>query len=94
MYFACQAAGYHGLDTCAKERDDLDVHLKPELNAATYIMLGLLPWSNLMFAVQVKDVKKVMQRLTAYKCHFVKCRTATANEDGKRTLSTSYGDTK
>ena len=94
IYFTCQAAGYSGPDTCSKERGDLESHLKPELNAATYILLGLIPWSNLLFAIQVKDVKKVIRRLTAYKCHVVRDRTATTSKDCTRTVSTSYGDTK
>jgi len=94
IYFTCQAAGYNGPDTCVKERDDLESYLKPELNAASYILLGLLPWSNLMYAIQAKDVKKVIQKLTAYRWHIVQDRAATTNKDGTQMLSTSCGNTK
>lgn len=63
LYFTCQSTGYNGPDTCSKERDELESYLKPELNAATYFMLGLLPWSNLLFAVQVRDVKRAIHKL-------------------------------
>jgi len=62
-YFTCQAAGYNGPDTCATERDELESYLKPELNAITYFLLGLLPWTNLLFAIQVRDIKKLAKKL-------------------------------
>ena len=62
-YFTCQAAGYNGPDTCATERDELESYLKPELNAVTYFLLGLLPWTNLLFAIQVRDIKKLAKKL-------------------------------
>jgi len=66
-YFTCQAAGYRGPHTCAAERDDLESYLKPELNGATYFLLGLVPWTNLLFAIQVKDIKTLARKvLPAY----------------------------
>ena len=93
-YFSCQASGYNGSDTCAKERDDLESYLKPELNSATYILLGLIPWTNLLFAIQVKDVKKVLRRLMAYRRHAVEDRSTTISKDGTLKMSTSCGDSK
>ena len=63
MYFICQSNGYKGPDTCAKERDELEAYLHPELNAAVYILLALLPWTNLLFAVHIRDVKRAIHRL-------------------------------
>ena len=62
-YFACQARGYSTSNTCHEEYEELDSHLKPELNSATYFLLGLVPWSNLLFAIQVTDIKKAVYKV-------------------------------
>ena len=65
-YFACQAYGYSADHTCSAEYEKLRSYLKPELNASTFVLLGLLPWLNLLFAVQVSDIKKAMQKIVYY----------------------------
>ena len=62
-YFACQARGYSASNTCYVEYEELDSYLKPELNSATYFLLGLVPWSNLLFAIQVSDIKKAIHKI-------------------------------
>ena len=62
-YFACQARGYNVNNTCDIEYEELDSYLKPELNAITYFLLGLVPWSNLLFAIQVSDIKKAFRKI-------------------------------
>ena len=62
-YFACQARGYSASNTCYAEYEELDSYLKPELNSATYFLLGLVPWSNLLFAVQVSDIKRAFHKI-------------------------------
>ena len=63
-YFACQARGYNDDNTCYAEYEEFESYLKPELNSATYILLGLVPWSNLLFAIQVSDIKKLIHKVT------------------------------
>ena len=63
-YFACQARGYNDDNTCYAEYKELESLLKPELNSATYFLLGIVPWSNLLFAIQVSDIKKLIHRVT------------------------------
>ena len=60
-YFACQAKGNNDNNMCYEEYDELEVLLQPELNDATYILMGLVPWSNLLFVIQVAYIKKGMQ---------------------------------
>ena len=81
VYFTCQAAGYNGTDTCAGERDDLESHLKPELNAATYFLLGLVPWLNLLFAIQVQDIKRALHRILAILHQNAQQKTSTVKVD-------------
>ena len=63
-YFACQAMGYNDDNTCYAEYEELDSYLKPELNSGTYFLLGLVPWSNLLFVIQVSDIKKLIHTVT------------------------------
>ena len=42
-YFVCQARGYGASSTCYAEYEELDSYLRPELNSATYFLLGLVP---------------------------------------------------
>lgn len=65
-YFSCQAIGYSANHTCYAEYDRLDSYLKPELNSATYFLLGLLPWPNLLFALQVSDIKKALRKVACF----------------------------
>ena len=65
-YFACQAYGYSADHTCHAEYDRLRLILKPELNNITYFLVGLLPWLNLLFAVQVSDIKKAIQKIAHF----------------------------
>lgn len=62
-YFICQARGTIGNNTCYEEYDEFEMHLRPELNTATYFLMGLVPWSNLLFAIQVTDIKRIIQRI-------------------------------
>ena len=62
-YFACQARGYSSSNTCYAEYEELESHLKPELNSTTYLLLGLVPWSNLLFAIHISDIKKAIQKI-------------------------------
>ena len=65
-YLACHAIGYNDNHTCHEEYDRLRSHLLPELSSATYILLALVPWSNLLFAVQVTDIKSMMRKVVYY----------------------------
>lgn len=74
-YFACQAVGYSINHTCYEEFDSLNAHLKPELNSITFFLWGLVPWFNLLFAVQVSDIKKAIQKVV----HFYSSRSSQDN---------------
>ena len=63
-YFACQARGYDNDNTCYAEHEELESHLKPGLSMATSFLLGLVPWLNLLFAIQVSDIKKLIHKVT------------------------------
>ena len=62
-YLFCQARGYSSNNTCYEEYDEFESYLKPELDMITFILMGLLPWSNLLFAIQVSDIKKAIKRI-------------------------------
>ena len=58
-YFVCQARGTNN-NTCNEEYDEVQMilSLRETLNNAVYFLMGLLPWLNLLFAIQVRYVKK------------------------------------
>jgi len=58
-YFACQLGGYNPM--CEDIRQQFEKHLKPEINGATYFLIGLITWVYLLFAIQVQGVKKFLQ---------------------------------
>ena len=73
-YFACQARGNNNNNTCYEEYDELEVLLRPELNVVTYFLMGLFPWANLLFAIQVACVKRRIQKV-------VHCFTSSSQYD-------------
>ena len=79
-YFACQATGYSANHTCYEEYDKLRSYLHPELFNVTYILLGLVPCSNLLFAIQVSDIKNAIQKVMYfYSSHSSQDKTVSSN---------------
>ena len=60
-YFACQLGGFDSM--CGDIRRQSEKHLQPEINVMTYISLGIITVVYLLFAMQVQDVKKMIQRI-------------------------------
>ena len=58
-YFECNLFGSD--PKCEDIRQDFEKHLKPGLNSATYILLALITWVHLLFAIQAQDVKKTVK---------------------------------
>ena len=74
-YIICQVVGFSNVNSCNAIRNEIESHLQIELNSATYIIMGLLPWVILLFAVQFTDVKIAL--MSAYK-RFKRASTANA----------------
>lgn len=79
IYFACQARGSSSNNTCSTEYDELESYLKPELNSASYFLLSLVPWSNILYAIQFADVKKVIKIITRVYQHATENHSTTYN---------------
>jgi len=60
-YFSCQLGGYNPM--CEDIRRQLEKHLNPGLNGATYFLIGLITWVYLLFAIQAQDVKRFLQQI-------------------------------
>ena len=67
-YFVCQSFGYSADHTCSAEYDELRSYLQPELDSIRFVMLGLFPWLNLLFTVQVSDIKKAIKNVLYLYC--------------------------
>ena len=62
-YFICQARGFGADNTCDEEFDKLDSYSKTELNGITYLLLCVVPWSNLLFAIKFSHIKTAAQKI-------------------------------
>ena len=65
-YFACQAIGFSTTHTCDAEFNKLTSLLHPGLDSTSTFLAGLLPWLNLLFAIQVTDIKKAILKIVFY----------------------------
>ena len=62
-YATCQLGGYNPM--CEDIRQQFEKHLHPKTDIAAYLLLGLLSWIYLLFAIQVQDIKRLLQRITS-----------------------------
>jgi len=69
-YFVCELGGDSPL--CADIRQEFESHLKPGLNSTTFVLLALITWVHLLFAIQIQDVKKLIQRILLHYCAYFK----------------------
>ena len=81
LYFTCPAGGYSSDNTCSAEYDKFVSYLKPELNQATYLLLSLVPWSNILYAVQFTDINviQMIKHACQHKNHSEKSSTSCNN---------------
>ena len=62
-YFACQLGGYN--PKCEEFRRQLEKHLKPGLNSASILFLGLSTWVHILIATKAQDYQLLMQKAAA-----------------------------
>ena len=84
-YFACQLGGLNPV--CEDIRQQFERHLKPELNATTFLLTGLITWVYLLFGIKTQHVKKLIQRITS-------CYHGSAKSLTRETSSTSNNPDK
>ena len=70
-YFVCELGGDSSL--CADIRQEFETHLMPGLNIITFVLLALLTWVQLLYAIKIQDVKKLIQGIRLhYRAYFKK----------------------
>jgi len=57
-YWRCESAGLNSENSCDGLRDSLRQLASPGLTSASYLLLGIFPAVNLIFAVNVKERKQ------------------------------------
>ena len=62
-YFECQLTGYDPV--CENIKHQFEKHLKPGLNAVSYLEFASVTWVNLLFAIKGEDVKWLIQKVTS-----------------------------
>ena len=91
-YFACQARGYSSSNTCHAEYDELKSNFDPEYSNTSFILLGFLSWSNLLFAIQVSDIKKAMEKVVHLYSRFG-CHNKTTSTNNSKQLTNTIVST-
>ena len=54
-YFTCERLG---TENCDSQRSSYQMLLQPELNCLSYVLLGIFPAINLIFAVNIEELKQ------------------------------------
>ena len=62
-YITCQLGGYNPM--CEDIRREFEKHLYPGIENTTYLLLGLVSWMYLLFAIHIQDIKRVHQILSS-----------------------------
>ena len=62
-YITCQLGGYNPM--CEDIRWEFEKHLYPGIANATYLLLGLVSWLYLLFAIHIQDIKRLLQILSS-----------------------------
>ena len=57
-YWQCEIAGVNPENSCDRLRDSFQQLSYPGLTAVTIVLLGLFPAVNLMYAVNIKEIKQ------------------------------------
>ena len=63
-YFVCELAG--NSPSCADIRKEFESHLTPGLNVTSFSLLAMLTWVHLLFAVQIQDARRLIQRISLH----------------------------
>ena len=84
-YFVCELAG--DSPSCESIRKEFESRLTPALNVISFTLLALLTWVHLLFAVQIRDVQKLVQRILLY-CQANSNKTKGVHPENKKTDTT------
>jgi len=57
-YWLCESTGVNPENTCDRLRESFQQLSYPGLSAVSYVLLGIFPAVNLIFAVNVKEIKQ------------------------------------
>ena len=90
-YFTCQLGGNDPM--CEDIRRQFEKHLNPGLNGMTNLLIGLITWVYLLFAIQFHDVKKLAGKITTCYCNSTKVSSPeTSSASNKSELSDKSTD--
>lgn len=59
-YFFCEASGYNPSNPCPKNYEQ---YTYPELQAAIYVVMGFIPTVNLIYVLNVKQMRKEISEI-------------------------------
>ena len=65
-YWLCETAGLNPENSCDRLRDSFQQMSNPGLTSTSYILLGIFPAVNLVFAVNVREMKQKFKTCMAW----------------------------
>ena len=66
QYFACEAGGHNSSDPCPKNYEQFT---HPELAAATYLLMGLIPVINMIYVIHFGNARSNIIRVRTMMVH-------------------------
>ena len=88
-YWRCETAGVNPENSCDRLRDLFQPLANPGLTSASYILLGIFPAVNLVFAVNVREIKQKFKTLRGRAAKFYP-RKERSTSSTATTFSNSY----
>jgi len=65
-YFICHLGGDDPM--CQQFRREFEKHHHVKMNVFTYLLIALIPWVDLLFAIHSQDVKWLIQKMKSFWC--------------------------
>ena len=87
-YITCQLPGYNPM--CEDIRREFEKHLNPGIENTTYLLLGLVSWIYLLFAIHIQDIKRLLQILSL--CYHGTVKTLSCSTPDKTVKSSATAE--
>ena len=86
-YAICQLGGLNPM--CEDIRQQFEKHLHPELEVADNVCFALVTWMYLLFAIQVQDIKRLLQGVVSCYHGIAKVLSLKANSSSDKSVESS-----
>lgn len=88
-YWRCEIAGVSPQNSCDRQRESYQQLTYPGLSAASFLLIGIYPAVNLVFAVNVRETKKKFKTWRGQAAIFCPCKEQSTDSTAT-TMSSSH----